>query len=123
MSVKTVSLETAKLLKESGFPQFTHMCFALENKGGQNWEYELMPNHFQAELEFIGAPITDELLNELPTAHERLGNLMFKKVIRKKVVKYQCTYGNQDESPSFEDESLPEVLAKMWLYLKKENLL
>lgn len=112
--IKTVSLETAKKLKEAGFRKDTYFFWNLDLE--LNWYIQPVQGLFKS-------PTTDELLEELHTAHITLGNLMFKKVIRKKVIKYQCQYGNQDQSPFFENESLHEALASMWLWLKAEGLL
>ncbi len=125
MPTKTVSLETAKALKENGFKQDSYFFWARRAYiiNGGHYKHAIFISDEHGNIDKISAPTTDELLEELPTAHEHLGNLMFKKVIRKKIVKYKCCYGNQDSSPHFENESLSEVLSQMWLHLKKEGII
>lgn len=126
---RTVSLETAKQLKEAGFSQDSPF----------NWvEYssEYMPKVFFSEygldtvryIKICSAPTTDELLEELPITipyFDKQGNLGMCKHEKGYSVYYEVE--NDYEKSSifnvFVNESLPEALAQMWLWLKKEGLL
>ncbi len=56
--------ELAKELKDAGFPQFdTQFAWADVNIGGKNWEKRIVPNNFQADIEFVAAPTLPELID------------------------------------------------------------
>lgn len=109
--IKTVSLETAKKLKDAGFRQDTEIFF---NKGGK----------------YIAAPTTDELLDELPD-HIVIDNRQFGGDKRNSIGTLVIGNPNYifnvqyrpDISPCFKNESFPEALAQMYLFLAKEGLL
>ena len=110
--IKTVSLETAKLLMDAGFPQNT--C--------QMRNMLLL----QSDIQYYqcALPTTDELLEELP--YRIVGeHYILELVIFKNSGDYTIGYkGKPDTSNAWvENESLPEALANMWLRLKKEGLL
>lgn len=98
--IKTVSLDTAKLLKEARFPQMCQYGEPVTKKGVH---------------EVFDKPTTDELLEELPYAIN----------INKGPFEYRVSYHivARVDNINFLDKSLPEALAQMWLFLKKENLL
>lgn len=99
MSIKTVSLETSLKLKEAGWTKETHKF------------------HFKSPLnrieDKINAPNTDELLEELPKHMALIIGLMAD----------QKEWFAKWDMQNFYGSSLPEALASMWLYLKKEGLL
>jgi hypothetical protein len=110
MSIKTVSLETSKLLKEAGFPQDSH----------HSWE--IIAPHLKGKCVFIterphidneqySAPTTDELLAELPW--ELNGDCL---VVEKGSLGWLVKYGKEFQLYDSE-KSLPDVLAQMWLLL------
>jgi hypothetical protein len=113
MSVKTVSLETAKLLKEAGFKKDCHFGFIDD-------EYECNPSPMEWP---IYAPTSDELLEELPYNINLKGwNKYFS--ISKTDVQYYVSYmGGGSDNLCESNKSLPEALAQMWLYLRKEGLI
>ena len=127
MPLKPVSLQTAKMLKESGFRQDSPF----------NWvEYssEFMPKVCFAEygidnirhIKICSAPTTDELLEEIPYALRYDDADYWFQIQKLKHESYDVRYSDWQHmkvKKMFQDESLPEALAQMWLYLKKENLL
>lgn len=118
--IKTVSLETAKLLKGNGWI----------GKSGLLWRYDteiengefILNDDTSGDEEWYDAPTTDELLEELPW-HTQIykgtdGNLG----------QYICHLDarsviGQKETKWFYHKDLCEALAQMWLYLKKKGLL
>ena len=126
-------LEIAKELKEKGFPQecmFRYCCFDQSEK---NLVIKYI-NESNFGLQYItDAPTSDELLKELPKV---ISDLNFDYYYHLKIEKspihdefYFISYGitNQEhawmEQYHANDKKLSNALAKMWLYLKKENLL
>lgn len=136
--ITTVSLPTARLLKESGFRQecefyYTHpYCMTIKEcrENGHNAQigkaipyvknknkWTRFPYNASLTEEKIAAPTTDELIAELP---ERL--IIEKFPYGHKVsVPYLSLPG--DAVFFFEGKFLCEALAKMYLHLAKENLL
>lgn len=125
MSIKTVSIETAKLLKEAGFPQRTGMVW----RKYQGWICEPIENDYaekgwySVEIEEKAAPTTDELLEELPydqitIAHNRDG---FYVGCYKTGKIDPCDSG--EFMIGFRNILLSEALARMFLHLKQQNLL
>lgn len=139
--IKTVSLETAKALKEAGFRQEMHFywrCpteFAIKKipQAYANYEPELIaekwsPNPHGA-IQPIAAPTTDELLEELPEIVKFFidcpgASLSIQFTSDRTYFCYYAKHLNHIAICHSElNESLPEALAQMWLWLKKENLL
>ncbi len=119
--IKTVSLETAKALKDAGFRQ-DNMAYYYPGelscfKGPVSMEWGIesgLNSHFK-----YAAPTTDELLEELPeiVKDQRLN-------ISKERNLYFVSYEYEDNLlQCFHRKSLPEALAQMWLHLKKESLI
>lgn len=138
--IKTVSLETAKLLKDNGFSQEksekhwvdlnfsgargTLKPYAMSFlHGDKPWDKEsLYSKHYLAS-----APSTDELLEELPDMvnfKNFNGMLIIQKRLKYFDVYYRRFSGNGYFPKNIRGyESLPEALAQMWLYLKKEGFI
>jgi hypothetical protein len=101
----------------------------LWNKTGEKWllpksEIDMRTN-FKAP-----APLATEILEELPGGFPKENSIpieIFVFSIRKILKVYICEYYNESTDEEllveFRSYSLPDALAKMWLYLKKENLL
>jgi len=115
-----VDLEIAKELKENGFPQD---CIYKWNKM-KNGLYEIciIPD----DLEIFHAPISDEILKELPT--ELWGCMLnIDKTNKGYYVWYLPIHSEYDKRPKHDicpghaKKKLTNALAKMWLYLKKEG--
>lgn len=130
--IKTTSLETSKLLKETGFRQDSYFFWGKDDTG-----FKLCPaghEPYYLQVEWLASPTTDELLEELPAQL-----VINKKVCGLRITKdyhidknnhsiyqvwYQDSRGNS-QSECFISHKLPliELLAKCWIYLKKEGLL
>ena len=139
--MKTVTRETAKQLKEAGFPQDTYFFYT---KNGER----VTPMDMHNQHLYYAAPTADEVLDQLPTTvrfpnggdkrnwqnvshipKKELEEMRFIGLLginkpNKWVVLYQ-TYiilGNEIKASTGSD-NLAEAAALMWLYLKKEGLL
>ncbi len=132
--LKTVSLETAKMLKENGFRQDTNFYYtvfpdgkfvvmdkvrSMAEKINIETAKECHTNEFERiygeETRIYSAPTADDLLEELPSRLHPLGNFLS---IIKQPNEYVVCYGN-GEAKFIRNDSLFEALAQMWLYLKK----
>lgn len=128
--IKTVSLETAKKLKEAGFRHGTYLCwttwseYASMGIGTDLGPYYRMQGYQDFILDWVSAPTTDELLEELPYRITR-ENYIAELWIHKNSSDYVVCYTGQPHTDNkyFENESLPEALASMWIYLKQQDLL
>lgn len=115
MAINTVSLQTAKALKTAGFNQnsdFAYSCNhfdeAMAINKGDAYSVHYKPSYRRD----FAAPTTDELLEELIAGIQ----------ITKHAKLYRVVKGGRS-SYGFTNESLPEALAEMWMWLKKEGLL
>lgn len=127
MTIKTVSLNTARVLKESGFPQDTSFYWYDHELRLINKDYEssmcLAPksdrwNYPEVDWSHYSSPTTDELLEVLPKVLNgcRLMILAFN-------TEYEIEYYD-DSGKRFGyqlNESLPEALAMAWIFLKKRD--
>ena len=129
MDKHCVSLELAKQLKETGWKKKTEVYWDITAQRITNKHNFDVTNY---PLNFIPAPLATEILEELPIFidGDKEFNLHIKKVVNNDyIVKYEdggsMTYeGKSGEEDYYQcDESLPNALAKMYLYLKKEGLL
>lgn len=131
--MKTVSLETSKLLKEKGFRQDTQWYWIEEHQFNQHKIYsiELLCQLSSSELihKSFAAPTTDELLEELPCVivkeqEPKKDVNCWLQIDKTGDTEYLVRYvHSQSELCSYNGESLPEALAQMWLWLKSEGLL
>lgn len=118
--MKVVSLETAKKLKEAGFPQPLIPTFY--------YHYDrLMYNSNQYEFEvseklWVAAPTADEILEKLPHA---VNDGSFLHIRKDENGKYAVLYTIlADTYHGFSwYENLSEAAAQMYEYLKKEGLI
>lgn len=128
--MKTVNLETAKQLKESGFPQF-EIYFAWAkvaertpgtDVSGWNHVYKVVKNDFQAAIEFIAAPTTEEIGNILQKANsDDFINAYFEVMFLDKK-DYQFT--NYHVGLMMINMMCdPDIAGKMYVYLRKEGLI
>ncbi len=114
-SMKTVTLETAKKLKEAGFPQKTYMLWAVyvNERAILIPSYETSPELAVDGIVHYAAPTAEEVLDQLPEC-----------LISKTKDGYIIMCSQKEfERNTWKDESLAEAAAKMRLYLKKEGLL
>lgn len=133
MSIKTTTLETSKLIREAGFRQDTEFYYLPDSpvyRPNTVWFKEQLDFKAMKNREIYAAPTTDELLEELPEIITLKGKGFGSSVETKCVLvmgkvngEWRISYRNQIAHVNREDESLPEALAAMWLWLKKEGLL
>ena len=138
MPIKCVSLEMSKKLKEAGFRQDTELYWAeykmpegrlfskIEKLQDQPKE---RPKNAMIPCVFSGsAPTTDELLAELPDfiSKDKHYYLHIEKCVGYRVY-YSKEFGHLIHSAlgqiHHKNESLPEALGEMYLFLAKEGLL
>jgi hypothetical protein len=146
--IKTVTLETAKALKEAGYPQNTQFVYSgfkqnypisIGYKGNgyiavtqvdenrNDIGLNVLPD---SEYEvIIAAPTAEEILEQLPffikTKENQIYYLSIKITMKGDRKQYLVEYlgyvwGIKQDNGL---ELLAEAAAKMWLYLKKEGLL
>lgn len=121
--IHTVTLETAKLLKENGFPQITDLFWTDIDGISQVTEMRgIIHDDF-------AAPTSDEILEELPSFLTINTGAQFDLIIRKDLYVYTVSYQHPStdiyvfDNKLFVNKSLSDTLAQMWLWLKKEGLL
>ena len=131
MNKHCVSLELAKQLKEVGWEKETEFWWIPDIKAGDLdntvfYRIDVFNSDSVAKINEknycpISAPLATEILEELPNCIEYknyFGNL----IIRRWGTKYKISYETSKNYTYEEDVSLPNALAKMWFYLKKEEL-
>lgn len=124
--IKTVTLETAKLLKEDGFIQDTYFHYEenpriLEERTDSELPFILFVNKSPGIGEIFAAPTTDELFEELPsTIWVQKEDKEYRLRLEKMNNGFMVEYGDKVR---IYEQSLPEALAQMWLWLKKQGLL
>lgn len=142
MPIKTVSIETAKLLKENGFRQDTDYAYndveLLEVRGNPYCEYfdRYYCSWYKIKngLQCYSAPTTDELLEELPYLIKffdgDIGATLSINLDENPTTsnrQWFCYYAKHFNHVSIchceLNELLPEALALMWLHLRKEGLI
>ena len=129
MEKHCVSLEIAKQLSEAGWEKETEFWWEedirpkrTEIKGLCKNEDRII-NHINRF--YYPAPLATEILEELPnniTEKQETGVLTITKHPHYAIGYFNAVSGNSTTKIFF-DISLLTVLAKMWLYLKKEKLL
>ena len=133
--MKVVSLETAKLLKEAGYPQKAayYYCYSCidPNKDMSLFPMVVKPN----ALEWYVAPITDEILENLPDRIRKdnlnYGFRLWFVDYMPHVRHYCCNYfvldygkkGKLIMDDFIVEQFSAEAVAKVWLYLRKNKLI
>lgn len=126
--IKTTTIETSKLLKEAGFRQDTEYQYK-RSRNAESMEYFLdnvkLDKKYSDKfnMDILPSPTTDELLEELPCEGGKYQDwLNISKLDGGRG--FSCVYGYPEySSEEFVNKSLPEALAAMWLWLKKEGLI
>jgi hypothetical protein len=125
MDKHCVSLELAKQMKEAGFNKETEFWW-VHNKIRDTWEIkyglsECIKEH-QESWEHYPAPLATEILEELPN---ELGNLKELTIHKLPEEKWRVNYWDDEKLKCIQkfDKSLPNALAKLWLYLRKEKII
>lgn len=124
--IRVVNLETAKLLKEAGFPQANLSNYSNESAYGSRVDHFSHPDAITS----VAMPTADELLEELPAVvvthvieeeYDVCCWLQIDKNGEKEwMIRYEYSQGRLHQVYT---ENLCEALAQMWLHLKKEGLL
>lgn len=137
MNKHVVSLDLAKQLKEAGYPQESEFCWYSHRhpniNGGKFYDTLEWGHAYEGDYDtynlLAAAPLANELLEQLPYYIEQ-GTGYYLNCTKAGEGMYICFYraDNDEHTPvmnmkSFGGGSLPDALAEMWLYLKKENLL
>lgn len=143
MSIKTVSLETAKMLKEAGFTQDNIGFYYLTSTSLKYILNQPIPNSLH-ETSFLAshedhrrwtmkedfynyaAPTIDELLEELPFRLRMEDDDYWFQIQKIKDRTYDVRYTNHNHRDTIcieQHKYLSEAVAKMYLWLKKEGLL
>ena len=120
-----VSLELAKELAKNGWSKKTEFWWTQHKEQQDNPAYkdcamicdketlEMYPIEF---WNVFPAPIATEILEELPEDLTKNGSFL---------ASVKCNNGFSvsytDDDPEYFDESLPNALAKMWLYLNSQK--
>lgn len=122
MKQHVVSLELAKQLKEAGYPNNTLWYWAVEMYNGYETDrWSLAPTeHLLEEHVKCPAPLTDEILAQLPH-NIKIVRLHDATNQAHKVGWFSVWLSKHPNSPVEKNKSLPDALAKMWLYLKKDG--
>lgn len=118
--IKTVTLETAKALKEAGFPQITDL-FWTEMDGSMHITEMRGIIH-----DDYAAPTSEEILEELASGIRIKAHHLYLQMGKMTDNLFTVSYRSMTDIEmdiQKDAESLPEALAAMWLYLKKEGLL
>lgn len=121
--MKTVNLELSKQLKEAGYPQ--ESCFWWEDLFDGNAQLSDNRRLSVKGVKYWSSPTADEILEQLPAQikNKRL------QIDKMPAGEFCISYIPFNESDSEEivimgtTPTLADAAAKMWLYIKKEDLL
>ena len=128
--IKTVSLDTAKKLKEAGFPQESHFYYRY-HAAFSGYEIENQDSFVRSIMDgsflWYAAPLADEILELLPWKLDFGDGLLKFLVISKVQGGYQVGYQNNEKHDYVDgyigNEYLAIATAQMWMHLKHSNLL
>jgi hypothetical protein len=133
-----ISLEISKQLKEAGWKKETE--FEWCNVGSKDADTWILYHHTEMHKYYpkgeLFAPLATEILEELPREiilqeQGKIFELVITHTLSGYYVYYFCFRYLDDEKtmrdeglcPIVPQDTLPNALAKMWLYLKKEGRL
>lgn len=108
--IKTVSLETAKALKDAGFKQETQFTYSFD----EGYSLGITGVSLFGQPTYA-SPTIDEILEELPFFYHQSKFLTIRKLHDHYSVGYMM---DEDWRECQEDASLPEALAKLISYCK-----
>lgn len=122
--LKTVSLETAKKLKEVGFPQETFLVWQRQYLSRPVYTLELRSKMEESDKKFNtsglreAAPIAEEILERLP---REIGS---NSLVINRMDDWEIGYDDRDSALVYEyGKTLVEAAAKMYLWLAENQLL
>lgn len=131
MTNHVVSLDLAKQLKEAGYPQGTEFYWHRRGKDvSENPAYKSRVidqrtlNTMSDQGSYVAAPLATELLEQLPPRIEGEDLEVYKGIGGPDYhyyVQYAARRHNEGVLQCLGAESLPDALAQMWLWLKKEG--
>lgn len=131
--IKTVTLETAKALKEAGFRQETDFYWSQLHYSRPNELPKIVHEsdcRHKEQRDLFSAPSSDEILELLPHTVTKPGysQLYLLTLWKENANEYHVAYSplwelSHFEAQTFSGDNPAEILAAMWLYLKKEGLL
>jgi len=125
--IKTVTLQTAKLLKESGFKQNSHFCHYLNKHEDTAINTTADCLFYPVEFwDIFSAPTSDELLEEIPYGLRCTDCDYWLNIQKSRFDTYDVRYTDafhNNVKIIEQGENLPEAIARMWLCLKKEKLI
>lgn len=125
MTIKTVSLNTARVLEENLFTQNTYFYY-IKHKLDLDYKLENTPNG-QCIEDYLAAPTSDELLEVLPSSiskdYEEYWIEIFKDDSGYLVSYSKYNTGDLQTLHQEYNQSLVESLGLMFIFLKKEGLL
>ena len=115
MDKHVVNLEIAKELKEAGWKNPTWFHYDCDIKNA----LVIKQDKPRYSIDGINCPLATEILEELPVGIK--GNAFIQDLTIRKDVEgyYNINYGSKI---LITEKDLPNALAKMWLYLKKEKI-
>lgn len=118
-----VDLDIAKELKENGFPQQS-LFYWWKVQGFKQYSLWFLREIPTARKKW-SAPTAEELIKELPNKYYWNLKIDLSAISNEYFVHYGLTDKDRAwmKSHMTNDEKLCNALAKLWLYLKKENLL
>jgi hypothetical protein len=131
----TTSLDVSKKLKEAGYKQDSILYWWQNDCDEDHTQLRnRIPNNQSLSIHkwFVySAPTTDELLEQLPPDVSDRWILSINAIDYDDYKEYEVGYTKYFEDNGvwaykdkyFQDKKLPDALAEMWLYLKKEGLL
>jgi hypothetical protein len=125
MQSHTTSLEVSKELKEAGWKKETKCSWTDAYRVDGNFDLVNISFLKCSGKNVYPALLSDEILEELPQGvyKESSYYLVIHPTLTGWTVEYRYRIFTDEVLCCLEDKSLPDALAKMWLYLKKENLL
>ncbi len=139
----TVSLSTAKRLRDAGWVQIPSYFYWATNieDNSTRWVFGMWDSQDDESHEYVAAPTAEEILRELPweyeddeyeyeDGHDRchppnayISNTLYLEVGRNSEdewrVSYNCPAGGYNKF----GDTLANAAAEMWIYLKENNLL
>ena len=145
MEKHCVSLELAKEMKKTGWKKKTEFWWFEDRQyvkfDSKKWKDDFAKDwglmNFKITDDCISAPLATEILEELPPSiktkygHENRSVYIYLQIDKHHDIRkgYRCRYVPEFNPEAicwfqneFIDISFPDVLAEMWIYLKKEKI-
>ncbi len=113
---KCVSLETAKKLKETGFPQEMERYWV----DGEHVSLPLLLRRFTEDkrTDVYAAPDAQEILEAIPSRRQLFIDIRYADSLKQYFVENK----GSSLTTQFHHANLSEALARAWLFLKEKNI-